>query len=527
MKTNLLSLLILMFPALLAAQTLKLGDGAKATLGPKSYLTVGEITSDSPEKLHIKSSATGSGSLIYTNLNDEPFATVEVWTGEPGQWHLISPPTTNTVADDFSIDGDQWTFLQWYDETVEFTYPPAPNQENGWTLIVSKDFPINVGQGYAYLQTPESKSAETAKVTFAGQLKSNDVSYGTLPPAGLNLLSYNGPPYNQYGWNLIGNPYSASVQEDIGSDLYNDNMEDAFWIWEGGTYNNYIVWRMDGLDETGEHPWIIPIGQAFFVHTTGTGGDGPDLIGPADKRTHNWETPIYKKSHEESDEIFSFINIYATNNGAKDKIAIELANKDLSSEYQRESISKFFGPVTSPQLFTLEAGRQISILAFNTPENERVIDMSYIPGAEGNQEFFAELTFPEGAEVYLEDLKLDIMHDLVENPVYQFTGSKNDDPDRFRIHFSYAPDGIDDPAVGVNDFVNIYAWDKAVYIVNSDNINNQMFHVYIYDLYGRQIYTEKMLLSKLTRIPVSVNNKYLVVKVAKGGKVYTEKVFIK
>jgi hypothetical protein len=527
MKTKLLSILVLILPALLAAQTLKLGEGAKATLGPQSYMTIGEITSDSPEKLIIKSSAEGSGSLIYVNQDEEPYATVEVWTGESGQWHFISPPTTNTIAEDFPIGGDQWAFLQWYDETVEVTYPPAPNQANGWTFVVSKDFPVNVGQGYAYLHNADNSAEETATVTFSGQLKSKTVSYGSLPPSGLNLLSYSGPPLVQFGWNLIGNPYSASIQEGIGSMLYNDNMEDAVWIWKGGDYNNYIVWRMGGGSENGEHPIIIPMGQAFFVHATGTGINGPNLVIPADNRAHNMDVPIYKKKAALTDNPFSYINIYASNNGAKDKIVIELANEDLNSEYERESISKFFGPSTSPQLYTVEGDRYLSILTFNTHKNERVIDLGYIPGAEGSQEFVTELSFPEGTEVYLEDLKMDIMHNLVEQPVYPFFASKSDKPERFRIHFSFTPDGIEDPADAENSFVHIYAWDKAVYIVNSENQTNPVANVYIFDLFGRQVYSGKIVLSSLTRIPVSVRNSYLMVRIIKEGKIYTEKVFVK
>jgi len=524
MKTILLSTLVFILPALLLAQALKLGEGAKAILGPQAYMTIGEITSDSPDKLFIKSSAKGSGSLIYTNQNEEPYATVELWTGEFGQWHFISPPTTNTIAGNFPGEGEQWSFVQWYDETVEITYPPAPNQANGWTFVVSKDFPINVGQGYAFLRSAEKTATENAIVTFTGQLKSKKVSYGNMPPSGLQLLSYSGPPIVQFGWNLIGNPYSSSIQEDIGSALYNDNMEDAIWIWKGGTYNNYIVWRLGPGGFGGEHPLIFPMGQAFFVHAT---GNDPDLILPADKRAHNVKVPIYKKKNVLTEDPFAYILLHASNSGAKDKITIELAKEEIKEEYQRESISKFFGPQTSPQLYAVDNGQNLSIITFNTPENKSVIDLSYIPGVEGNQEFTAEFTLPEGAEVYLEDLKMDIMHNLIINPEYQFTAAKDDDPERFRIHFSFMPDGLEDNADGNNHFVNIYAWDKTVYIANSEKQVYPAAQVYIFDLYGRQVFNRKMVLSSLTRIPVLVNNNYLIVKVIKEGKVYTGKVFIK
>ncbi len=75
--------------------------------------------------------------------------------------------------------------------------------------------------------------------------------------------------------------------------------------------------------------------------------------------------------------------------------------------------------------------------------------------------------------------------------------------------------------------VNIYAYDKAVYISNNDNSTYETAKVSVYDMYGRQIYFNQMQLENVTRIPVSVSNSYLIVKVVSGNKTYNEKVFIK
>ena len=48
----------------------------------------------------------------------------------------------------------------------------------------------------------------------------------------------------------------------------------------------------------------------------------------------------------------------------------------------------------------------------------------------------------------------------------------------------------------------------------------------MYDLVGRQIYSNKVELGSTTRIPVNVNNTYLIVKVIKGNEVVTQKVFV-
>ncbi|NOX86399.1 MAG: hypothetical protein GXO86_10630, partial [Chlorobi bacterium] len=78
----------------------------------------------------------------------------------------------------------------------------------------------------------------------------------------------------------------------------------------------------------------------------------------------------------------------------------------------------------------------------------------------------------------------------------------------------------------VTDNVKIYAWDKAVYISNSDNDFAEAT-INVYDLMGRKLVSTQTRLGNLTRIPVQVNNSYLVVQVVKGSNVVTEKVFIK
>jgi hypothetical protein len=94
------------------------------------------------------------------------------------------------------------------------------------------------------------------------------------------------------------------------------------------------------------------------------------------------------------------------------------------------------------------------------------------------------------------------------------------------LHFNYEPTSVEDPAIAAEaEKVKIYAYNKAVYISDYDN-NYTPAKVTIYDMYGRQIYFTEMQLSNMTRIPVLVNNSYLVVKVTRGSETYTQKVFV-
>ena len=153
--------------------------------------------------------------------------------------------------------------------------------------------------------------------------------------------------------------------------------------------------------------------------------------------------------------------------------------------------------------------------------------MYFRAGEDGEHSLNAEYMQSEETTVFLEDLFTEEMIDLDENPVYTFTGKISDDDYRFRLHINANVTGIGNPTNTKEEAVNIYAYDKAVYISSKDNNNYELATVNIYDLYGRELYNAKMQLNNLTRIPVNVNNNYLVVRVTQGSHISTQKVFVK
>jgi hypothetical protein len=335
-------------------------------------------------------------------------------------------------------------------------------------------------------------------------------------------MQYSGPSVDDYGWNLIGNPYSAALVEGAGTQALAVNMERAVWIWEGGERNNYIVWRIPQQPGDGEHPLVIPMGQAFFIHSI---ANPTDLTIYADTRKHDHGTSIYKKSEDIDENPYGSITLLANNNDAVDQLLIEIPVVEIDEDQQLESISKLFGPQESPQLYSKAGNREISIQTYDSYKAERVVDVGYIPGIEGEQHFSFTIDLPEESEVYLEDLLTGWTQDVKENPDYAFLGSKEDDANRFKIHFIISPDEL--LTSGDENDLNIYAWDKAIYIQNPNPALGSSSLVRIYDMYGKEVYNNEMHLNNLTRIPLQMNNSYLVVKVRNGDEVVSEKVFLR
>jgi len=81
--------------------------------------------------------------------------------------------------------------------------------------------------------------------------------------------------------------------------------------------------------------------------------------------------------------------------------------------------------------------------------------------------------------VYLLDKKTSIDHNLSTNPVYAFTASTNDDPNRFEIHFG---------VVGINESnndnsLNAYVYGNRLYVMNTAGKAN----LQLFDLQGRLV----------------------------------------
>lgn len=130
----------------------------------------------------------------------------------------------------------------------------------------------------------------------------------------------------------------------------------------------------------------------------------------------------------------------------------------------------------------------IDILPSLTGE-EQIVAMSFIASTEEIYKISASsLEYLPETDVTLEDLKTGIFQKLNDNPEYSFTGTPEDDPERFLVHFYNLPIGIDYPNINENNKeINIYAYDKTVYIKCKGETINHTGIVSIYDMYGRLI----------------------------------------
>ena len=457
------------------------------TISPEKSLTItGTLTNNAGTSgLVIQSTSGGTGSLIFPS--GTPNATVQRYVTTT-RWNMVTPSTTGvTVQTFFDASGnDSW--LTWFDESVG---TDGGSAGAGWEYLTTLSDVVNVGQGYNYYPSAN----ET--VEFAGNLQSADLS---------PTITYTS---STKGYNLIGNPYSSALYWDGTWSM--SNVENSIWIWNGSQYQS----QPGGL---ATH--YVPVGQGFFVRANAS---SPSITIPAAKRAHNTQA-FLKNSENVINNDYDRLSIKAQNNSYEDNIHICFGANGSNEFDNGFDATKMFGLNEAPQLYIVEQELKQSYdyLPLLTEGENRTVAMSYIPGASGQQQLIADLTYLPETHVTLEDLQTSTIQNLNENPVYVFNGTKDDEANRFLLHFAWSPDGIADEFVQKTD-VYIYSYEKDVYIQSEVYSQGE---ITVCDMLGRIIYKNKYHNNR-EKIRLNINNSFVVVRVVTQQGVKSEKVYIR
>lgn len=491
MKNKLLLIILVLIPMFVLPQGMIIGENTYVTVADGAY-----IKTTSTADLRIKSSSTGTGSLI-----DETGGVSFLGTGsaiveryvKALRWNMVSPTTTGVTGQTFFDASANDSWLTRFDESLGTGDTPG----SGWVYMPDLAEAVNVGQGYTYYPSVN----ET--VEFEGILKSADFS---------PTISWTDA---DHGYNAIGNPFPSSLEWNINADWSLTDIEGTIWIWDGSN-SNY-----QGYTQAATHN--IPVGQGFFVKATG----GTKAITlPQTQRNHN--NPTFLKNTENGiGDYENVLIIKAQNNQVEDKVQISFGDNGTDGFDNGWDGTKMFGSEEAPQLYLVEQGINQSYdhLPTLVEEQDRIVAMSYIAGVDGSQTLIADFTYFTNANVSLEDIKTGTIQDLKQNNVYNFTGSKSDSPERFLLHFAYSPNGIGDSPENTSN-INIYSIGKDIYI-RSINTDIQQGTVYVFDLMGRKIAQQTIGNSEYAKLTVNLHNTYAIVKVVKDRFVKTEKVFIR
>lgn len=379
-----------------------------------SGVTVKNLTIQSGATLTIQSNASGTGSLIVSGtIDNQGTISSQRYFPQSGQaWHMISGPVSGSIgssqfapgsSDDFYLwnEAPPGTWVNYKVTEGSLNFPGA----NGGTNFVP-------GRGYlvAYTGTNPTK-------TFSGTINTGNIAV-QLKRSSSKLWEYSP------GWNLLGNPYSSGIEwhlvnrslfEDNFAYIYNPNKTggEGYETIDGGAPNSYI----------GPH-------QAFFVRAA----EG------ANNQTFTFTNAIQKHggTFVKSSLADDGIMLKISQNQLSDECTVRLRVGSQPSRDRNDALKLFsFNPAV-PQIYTLSSDNQqlaINSLAsiadnFQVPVGIKVpvngTMRLQLAGQNGEMEPYV---------IYLNDLKNNTLHNLSQNPIYEFEAYKNDSPNRFLIVF--------------------------------------------------------------------------------------------
>lgn len=401
---------------------LEIANDASVSISPTAQIKISHnlIIGDGTKgagNLTIQSSSSGTGSLIVNgtatgNVTIERYIAAASWSSGNDGFHLISSPV---AAEEISGEwtptgsGNDYDFYGWSEANQTWVNKKNndPLDPPTWSVFhPSTNF--NIGQGYlvAY-QSAGSK-------TFSGTLNNGNKQV-TLTQSGTPAEN------NSYGYNLIGNPFSSALDWTNASwDTENNNYGGVAKIWSGGAYIDVVT-----ADPVGDDVTVIPAMNGFFVFTS---ADDNLFTIPSAAQVHsanNWHKSV-NSNHAIK------LTVRGVNSSLLQGSSLRF-NTEATNGFDL-AFDSYFMAGYAPMFYSVTEGKNYSTNTLPGYDFETTIPFVFVKNE--YTEFELELTNSiEGQPIFLTDNKTGIIHKLSENPVYTFTASEGDNPDRFTLHF--------------------------------------------------------------------------------------------
>ncbi|WBX77500.1 Ig-like domain-containing protein [Tenacibaculum ovolyticum] len=343
--------------------------------------------------LNILSNASNSGSLIVKG-NHTGISNVDYHRYLSTNWHLIASPITGKNISDFTgnlnTSGNKYSIAPYQNNVVSASrwnyYTTAAGSNN-----IATAGTFTIGKGYSI----QKNTGGT--LNFSGTLNTTDKTF-PITDGGDN------PAGNR--WNLVGNPFTASLNGSNAADAANnflkvnidagnlDPSRAGLYLWNGTTYVEKSV---------DDAAFYIAPGQGFFVHAPDAGGTSVSFTEAME--THQTGNIFLRGSGKSYPEIV--LNINEGKNSSSTKI--RYINNKTKGLDPGSDVGTFTGTNASFKVFSHlidnNKGIDFAIQALPNQDYESTIIPIGLKAKAGKAVVFsAEVSnLPNGIEMYLED----------------------------------------------------------------------------------------------------------------------------
>jgi hypothetical protein len=417
------------------------------------------------------------GDLIMGNAQN--FIVEQVISYSDRTYH-VTPPVYGTTQSTAGMTNG----IYYYDN-VQGQYSPVAYEDV-----------ISPGKGYL--------TRNTTDIEFIGTPIKNDTTIDVTRSPGGGL-----------GWNLVGNPFTASI--DWGQ-LNLTNVENSFWIWlnnySPGIYGTYNGNTGAGtvIDIEGNEG-IIPSNHAFWIKVPDGASTGSIDI-PKSAMSKN--DTSYLKSYEKTNATkFPTIKLTSEFNEAKDQTAIALVPEATNGIDIYDTEKKFSNNEGFVEIYSFANGQPMAINGMPEFENEFKMPIGFNSVKSGNCTISLSLnTLPENMSLTLWDKEKGQYTNLTSGTSYTFQidGSGRID-DRFSLMFAkHVPTKIENLDINSE---NIYIFsNKTEIITYIGALNNPKYQ--LFNIHGQLLLTGN--LNSNSKNSIKVNHKEVVIFVVTSEK---------
>lgn len=439
--------------------TLTIQPGVNFTVASDNILQVNsDVTIANGASLSLMSDAAGSATfipdgLVLGDVHVERYMATISGTPENGIWHLFSPAVSDFRSGDLMSQ-----YLKYWDEPID-----------NWSYISATDEILTAGKGYALLLL--DNYGHTVDVT--GKLNTEDVTIS-------NLDFTSGAGWE--GYNLVGNPYTSSIDWAVIQDHLPSGIDQAIYYWD--TEADQYIYYNNG---SGTASRFIPAGQAFFIHVT---QPGLDITFTPDSRVSDSSHLYYKSTKGKAYELYKpkvekpsnqLMIETSTSYGLSDKVYLKFHDKSTSDyDGQYDAIKFNSGNDKVAEAYLSFQNNEYSINTLPPSMIEGRYDMCVKFGKQESYSLTIEGvdSFDDDQPINLYDKTTGRYYDLRKYTKVNFYNANDIIENRFEIVFT-AGVGIDEELED-NQFL-IYTTQGALTIKNAMEFSES--NTFSYDIY--------------------------------------------
>ncbi|HWR93625.1 MAG TPA: GEVED domain-containing protein [Flavobacterium sp.] len=419
--------------------------------------------------------------------------------------------------------------------------PTIANSNGGWGNWVSGNEIMQVGKGYI-IRAPNTFS-DTSTTPFTANFigtPNNGTIQAIIARANntTTIIGNNGTTITNLddNWNLIGNPYPSAINATQFL-LNNNTIEGSVRLWTHGSpisannpnpfygsfsqnysINDFIIFNGIGSTPPG-FDGKIAAGQSFFVIMN----DGPTATSTVtfnnSLRNEDYNNSQFYKTKNPKQAISRvWLDIINESNNTATTLVGYTEGATIEKDAYYDALHKESNEMGIYSLINL---KPMAIQGLPVPFNTNdIVPIGIKISKKGNYKI-AINSFDglfESQDIYLEDLSLQIIHNLKLNP-YIFSSETGDYKNRFVLRYSNKkpikqieekPTNIQ---VYANDYITIYSNDK--------DIND----IGVYDALGKKIYTKVNINNNhIVITQVNKSNSTLILKIKIENEVFTKKI---